>query len=236
LRRESSQVTILERDNSTQSISLFDRTSGTVSTRTDARSESALAIIVLMTAYESARLVLRHRGRSVLTVRTAKGLLTHVTLESHVVSTAHRALVSTVSSHTLTGSRTVHVIHPVVMHVRVPAHVTRVRVVTATSTTMVAVVAVIAVVTMAAVSTVAVTVVVHAEVHHALLSLVATGTTATCSGTSTDASTAIVIVMAVLFTLQLGLDTLAVRGVSDHGQDRSDVVDQGHSLGWVCVV
>lgn len=65
--------------------------------------------------------------------------------------------------------------------------------------------------------------VVHAEVHHALLAMVAT---------------AIVILLSasMLLTLQLGLDTLSIRSVADHWKDWSDVVNQGHSLGRVGVV
>lgn len=78
-----------------------------------------------------------------LSVRSAKLLLTHV-LETHVVSTTHGALVTTVTTHTLTGSGTVHVVHGVVVHVRVTAHVSGV-VKVSTSATVVATVSTVSV-------------------------------------------------------------------------------------------
>lgn len=156
-----------------------------------------------------------------LSVRPAKLLLTHV-LETHVVSTTHGALVTTVPAHTLTRSGTVHVVHGVVVHVGVTAHVAGVRVVTP-STAVVAVVATVSTVTAVPIP---ITVVVHAQVHHTLLSLV-TATTATVVTTrAARTTTTVVILVTVLFTLQLGLNSLAVRRVADHGQDGSNVVDE----------
>ena len=203
LRRESSQVSILEGDTDHAHLgtALFDGSVGIVSWS----SECGILATVGTSGGETS---LALRRRCVSTVRrSTKGLLTHVLrLESHIVATSHGTLVSTVPAHALTRTRTVHVVHPVVMHVGVTANMTRVRVMSTSSATVVAAV----VSTMSTVSTsMAVAVVVHAQVHHTLLTLVSTTTatvSASVSTTRTNTSTAtttVVIVMTVLFTLQL---------------------------------
>ena len=235
MRREASQVSILEgnTDHAHLGTALFDGSVGVVSWSSErgilatvgtGRSETSLAL----------------RRRCVSTVRrSAKGLLTHVLrLETHVIATSHRALVTTVSAHSLTRTRTVHVVHAVMVHVGVTAHMTRVREVTTSSATVVATV-------VSAVSTIStsvtVTVVVHAEVHHTLLTLVSATTATVAASVSTARSntttaTTVVVVVTVLFTLQLRLDSLAVRRVADHGKDGSNMIDEGHSLSRIGVV
>ena len=214
LRREPSEVSILDGDDAhvtDGSVLLLDWCGSIVAGGAKGR------VVGVLTGRGESTLV---TGK--LSVGSAKLLLTHV-LETHVVSTTHGALVTTVSAHTLTGSGAVHVVHGVVVHVGMTAHVTGVRKVSTTS----------AMVTTMSTVTVSVAVVVHTEVHHALLSLVSATATTTAAATRTTGAAAgatVVILVTVLFTLQLGLDSLAVRRVADHGQDGSDVVDELHNV------
>jgi hypothetical protein len=127
-------------------------------------------------------------------------LLTHM-LVRHIVTRAHCTLVSSITSHTLSWAGSVHVIHAVMVHVGVTA--THVTWVVAASSAMSSVTSMTIPVT---------AVVVHAQVHHTLLSLVTTST--------------VVILMSVLLPLQLGLYTLAVRGVADHRENGPDVINK----------
>jgi hypothetical protein len=215
LRSESAEVSVLDGDDAhvtDGSILLLAWCGSVVTTGSKGR-----IVAVLASRRESALVT----GK--LTVRPAKLLLTHV-LETHVVSTTHGALVTTVPAHTLTRSGTVHVVHGVVVHVGVTAHVAGVRVVTP-STAVVAVVATVSTVTAVPIP---VAVVVHAQVHHTLLSLVTATTATIVTARAARTTTTVVILVTVLFTLQLGLNSLAVRRVADHGQDGSDVVDKLH--------
>lgn len=71
---------------------------------------------------------------------------------------------------------------------------------------------------------------------------VAIATTIAVAISATSASTSKVVVVTTstptthLLSLELGLDSLSVRSVSDHGQDRLDVFDQDHALRRIRVV
>lgn len=147
----------------------------------------------------------------ILTTKLASG---HRVKAHAVLVRAHTILVSTVCAHTLLVltvdlAQRVGVVHAVV------AQVTWVRLV-ATPTAMTS-----------AVVTAHVVVAVHvtSKAHHtaALMSTVVAVSTAATTAAATSSTRVVVLMTAThLLTLELGLDTLAVGSVSDHGQDGSN--------------
>jgi hypothetical protein len=144
-----------------------------------------------------------------LTTELASG---HRVKAHTVLVCAHAVLVSSVTAHSLLMlavdlAQGVRVMHTVV------SEMTGVRLIS-TPTAMAA-----AVVT----THVVVTVHVASKAHHATTTVVAVSTAAATTAAAASSSRVVVLMTAThLLTLKLGLDSLAVRSVSDHGQNGSD--------------
>lgn len=151
----------------------------------------------------SLRLRAKLVGRGVAVFLTAELASSH-RVKAHRVVAAHAVLVpmSSVSAHTLLTvdfGQGVGVVH------RVVSEMSRVRVVVVSTST--------------AATHVSVAVHVATEAHHATLMAVVA---ASASASAVSARVRVVVSTAHLFTLQLGLNSLAVRSVSDHGEDGSN--------------
>lgn len=147
-------------------------------------------------------------GRGMTVLLTAELASSHG-VKAHLVVAAHAVLVpvSSVSANTLLTvdfGQGVGVVH------RVVSEMTRVRVVVVSTST--------------AATHVSVTVHVSTEAHHATL---VTVVAASASAVSTRVR--VVVTTAHLFTLQLGLDSLAVRSVSDHRKNGSNAFHELHN-------
>jgi hypothetical protein len=144
-----------------------------------------------------------------LTTELASG---HRVKAHTVLVCAHAVLVSSVTAHSLLMlavdlAQGVRVMHTVV------SEMTGVRLIS-TPTAMAA-----AVVT----THVVVTVHVASKAHHATTTVVAVSTAAATTAAAASSSRVVVLMTAThLLTLKLGLDSLAVGSVSDHGQNGSD--------------
>ncbi len=160
---------------------------------------------------------------STVLLRTTKTthLATHLTPETHLERSSHALVESTsVPAHLLL---TIEVTHSVLM-VNVVVHASS-HVVVAKVASMRLMTAVITMTTVLSSETI-----IHAtEVHELILTMM------TGSAASTIARVRLV-ESTDLFSLQLGLDSLAVRSVADHWQDGTNALNQSDSLSGVGIV